>query len=158
MARTATITVFFRLRFTIPCYAEPEDDSSTPECAEEFFSHPPICDGSLMFYSATKRDKQMGEKHMRKNARAWSLAAISAVVLLGACTKTIEMTDVESFLKNDLAEEVGMAVTSADCPEDVEAEEGGKFDCDVEFEDGTSAVVTMVQKDDEGNIEIESIE
>ena len=111
-----------------------------------------------MFYSATKRDKQMGEKHMRKNARAWSLAAISAVVLLGACTKTIEMTDVESFLKNDLAEEVGMAVTSADCPEDVEAEEGGKFDCDVEFEDGTSAVVTMVQKDDEGNIEIESIE
>lgn len=95
---------------------------------------------------------------MKRKLASLILAALSSTLVLGACTTTIEMTDVEDFLKTDLAEEVGVGVTSADCPDDVEAEEGGTFDCEVDFEDGTSATVGMVQTDDQGNIEIETIE
>jgi hypothetical protein len=42
----------------------------------------------------------------------------------------------------------------ADCPADVKVEEGMTFTCTASFRDGTKEKVTVLQRDDLGNIEV----
>ena len=46
----------------------------------------------------------------------------------------------------------GTKDVTIDCPDDVEAEEGGVFECDLSAEGGIEAKVEVTQEDDEGNV------
>lgn len=87
--------------------------------------------------------------------RARVITAALAVTVLGAgCTPTLDTEGLEEQILSLLEERGGSAVTSVDCPEDVEAEAGGSFECTATGEDG-EWVVSVTQVDDEGNVEIE---
>jgi hypothetical protein len=45
-------------------------------------------------------------------------------------------------------------IVSVDCPAGIEIEKGRTFRCVVRFDDGTQEKVTIVQRDDVGNVEI----
>jgi hypothetical protein len=45
-------------------------------------------------------------------------------------------------------------IVSVDCPAGIEIEKGSRFRCVVRFDDGTEQKVTIVQRDDVGNVEI----
>lgn len=75
-----------------------------------------------------------------------------ALLALGACSKTLEMDDVESEIQNGIAEQTGVTVTSVECPDEVEAAEGDTFECTATAEDGSEATVEVTQTSDDGDI------
>jgi len=77
---------------------------------------------------------------------ALSVAAAGCSASIGS-KKTLKTDQAET----QIAESLNVEATVS-CPEDVEVEEGGTFDCDVETADGETGVAHVTQKDDEGNI------
>ena len=53
-----------------------------------------------------------------------------------------------------IAQSATKPVEDVDCPTGIELEKGAKFKCVASFRDGTSESVTIVQRDDLGNVEI----
>ena len=60
--------------------------------------------------------------------------------------------NVESLIRGQAPEPD--RVVSVDCPAGIEIEKGATFRCVVRFDDGTQEKVTIVQRDDLGNVEI----
>jgi NAD(P)H-hydrate repair Nnr-like enzyme with NAD(P)H-hydrate epimerase domain len=60
--------------------------------------------------------------------------------------------NVESLIRSQAREPE--RIVSVDCPAGVELEQGATFRCTVRFDDGTQRKVTIVQRDDLGNVEI----
>jgi hypothetical protein len=90
--------------------------------------------------------------------RARAVTAVLALVMLGAaCTPTLDTEGLEEQISSLLEERGGPTVTSVDCPEDVEAEAGGTFECTATGEDD-AWLVRVTQVDDEGTVEIELVD
>ena len=83
---------------------------------------------------------------------AWIVAALAMMLMLGACSKTLEMDEVESQIQTGIEEQTGATVTEVSCPEEVEAKEGDTFDCTVKAEDGTEGTVEVTQTSDDGDV------
>ena len=83
---------------------------------------------------------------------AWIVAVPAAVLLLGACSKTLEMDEVESQIKTGIEQQTGATVTEINCPDEVEAKDGDTFDCTVTADDGSEATVEVTQTSDDGDI------
>lgn len=83
---------------------------------------------------------------------------LAAVLLTGltACgfelTTSLETQDVEAQISDDLALQKGIRA-EIECPEDVEAREGGEFECKATDAEGTSASVAVVQTNDSGSVD-----
>ena len=60
--------------------------------------------------------------------------------------------NVESLIRSQAKEPE--RIVSVDCPAGVEIEKGATFKCVARFDDGTQEKVTIVQRDDLGNVEI----
>jgi Domain of unknown function (DUF4333) len=81
------------------------------------------------------------------------LAAIAvAGGLLAACTSTINTQELEQQIARELEAQTGVTPSSVTCPDDVPAEAGGRFECTVTADDGSTATVSVVQEDDQGNV------
>jgi len=82
------------------------------------------------------------------------LALACVAILAGsACSKTLDMPDLEAQIKDGIEEQVDVSISAVDCPDEVEAETGATFECKAEVSDGSSATVEVTQTDDEGNVD-----
>ncbi len=92
----------------------------------------------------------------RRNRLSRSLgltAGIVALATLGACSRNINMADVDKSIREGIAAQLGMAVASIDCPEEQRAaKKGDIFTCTVSPDVGGQLTVTVTQNDDQGNI------
>jgi hypothetical protein len=84
---------------------------------------------------------------------ALPVAALAAVALAG-CTEKIDTGKAEKSIKAGIENRTGGAVgvASVRCPDDVNVEKGDRFDCRINGTNGKSAKVTVVQRDDKGNV------
>ena len=81
------------------------------------------------------------------------LVAVAAVLALAACGEsTLDANQIEEEITPQVEEQTGTRDVAIDCPDDVEAEEGGKFECDLSAQGGIEAKVEVTQDDDEGNV------
>ena len=96
-----------------------------------------------------------------------SVAALVAALplLLVACEGSVEVggrilegDDLEAEITDSLEEEVGQRPASIDCPDEVDVEEGGTFECALTADDGSTATVVVTMTDDEGSYEYEVTE
>ncbi len=81
------------------------------------------------------------------------LVAVAAALALAACGEsTLDADQIEEEITPQVEEQTGTRDVAIDCPDDVEAEEGGVFECDLTAEGGIEAKVEVTQEDDEGNV------
>ena len=82
----------------------------------------------------------------------WIVAVLAVVFALGACSKTLDIDEIEDQISTGIEEQTGAQVSEVDCPDEVDAEEGDTFDCTVTAEDGTEANVKVTQTSDDGDV------
>jgi hypothetical protein len=80
------------------------------------------------------------------------------LVTLTACTRYLDMDEVESELEQGVAQRTDGVNVEVDCPDDIEAKQGENFECTATAEDGTRAKIEVFQEDDEGNVRWEITE
>ena len=84
--------------------------------------------------------------------------AASALLLLTACgVSEVDVPALEKDIVSQVKEQAEADVT-AKCPDQVDWETGESFDCDVEFDDGSTAKANVKMVDDDGNVEWELAE
>jgi hypothetical protein len=92
-----------------------------------------------------------------KSTRTIAIATVcmSAVLLTGcSTTKTLNGTDVQNAISKGLVDQVGGGPYTVVCPTEPTAQKGATFTCDVtDPSDGTKAVVTVTQTDDNGTFD-----
>ncbi len=81
----------------------------------------------------------------------FSAAALVAVIALAGCEKSLETDSIEPQIKDTLTAQ-GLKVSSVDCPGDVTAKKGEKFECEVKTSDGETTKVEVTQTDDDGRV------
>jgi hypothetical protein len=74
---------------------------------------------------------------------------------LAACAKTLESSDLESELADQLSADAGVNAedVSVSCPDDIEAEEGNEFDCTLTAPNGDEVTVEVTLTNDDGGFE-----
>jgi hypothetical protein len=78
---------------------------------------------------------------------------------LSACGEDkLDTGNIEDEIAPQLATEYGTKDADVSCPDDVDAEKGGEFDCDVTAPGGVETKVRVTQEDDEGNVSWEPVE
>lgn len=81
--------------------------------------------------------------------------AASALFLLTACgVSEVDVPVLEEDIEAGVAEQAEVEVT-ADCPDQVDWATGETFQCEVEFDDGSTRAVDVKMLDDDGNVEWE---
>ena len=81
---------------------------------------------------------------------------LATTLALSACGQDVLNTDeLESEIATELEAQTGLKPTSVDCPADVPVKKGGTFRCTVTADDGSSAGITVTQRDGEGGIDWE---
>ena len=81
------------------------------------------------------------------------LVAAAAALALPACGESmLDVDEVESEITPQVEEQTGTRDVAVECPDDIEAEEGGEFECDLSAEGGIEAKVEVTQEDDDGNV------
>jgi type 1 fimbria pilin len=91
---------------------------------------------------------------MRGTKRLLVAAAAGALALAG-CRATINTEDLEGQIKQGVEAQTDVTVRSVECPEDVAPEAGATFECTATADDGSTATITVTQKDDQGNVDWE---
>lgn len=72
--------------------------------------------------------------------------------LLAACTQTLKMGVVKDAIKDGLAKQLGVTVTTVTCPESRQAKAGDVFECTAATPGGGKFTVSVKQSDDSGNV------
>ncbi len=75
------------------------------------------------------------------------LLPMAALLGAGCGSDTVDTGEVEQQIEEQLSTATA-EIASVSCPEEVEEEEGGKFECDAKLEGGGKAVVVVTQTDD----------
>jgi hypothetical protein len=85
---------------------------------------------------------------------ALPVAALAAVALTGCTEKKIDTSKAERSIKAGIENRAGrdVGIASVSCPDDVEVKKGERFDCTIKGTNGKTAKVTVVQRDDKGNV------
>lgn len=91
-------------------------------------------------------------RHRRPTIAA--AAAILAAGALAACGN-VDSADLEEQLRTDLSADVGVNPdeVSVECPDDIPAEQGEEFECDLTAPNGDNVIVEVVLTDDDGSFE-----
>ena len=79
---------------------------------------------------------------------------IGAVLLFG--TKILDSAKAEQLIAQSTEDQAGVAPTDVSCPSDIEAEAGATFTCTASLE-GQPISFTVTQTDDDGNVDVESV-
>ena len=92
-----------------------------------------------------------------RDASGWhrlGATLIVPLVLFASCStsKTLEADDLNEQIAAELEDTFGIEAT-VECPDDVEAEQGGNFECSAEDSAGTSLPVQVTQTDGDGNVD-----
>ena len=85
------------------------------------------------------------------------LATAVLVVVSAGCT-SVSMLDTEKLegeLRTQIEAQTTTVIESADCPDDVEIEQGGTFECTAVDTSGATYTIEVIQTDDQGNVEWE---
>jgi uncharacterized protein DUF4333 len=90
--------------------------------------------------------------------RARYLVVIAALAFAGCGSDTLDAGDIESEVVPQIEEQTGTRDVEVACPDDVEAEEGAVFECDVSAEGGIEAKLKVTQEDGEGNVRWEIVQ
>ena len=78
---------------------------------------------------------------------------VTALLLVAGCgDSTIDADKLEGEIAPGVEEQTGTRDVEVSCPDDIEAEEGGEFECDLTAEGGIEAKVAVTQEDDDGNV------
>jgi hypothetical protein len=78
--------------------------------------------------------------------------AVALVALVAGCGETtIDQKGAEDLAKK-VANSGTVKLKTVACPSDLKAKKGADFDCDLIYEDGTEATITLHQLDDEGHV------
>jgi hypothetical protein len=85
-------------------------------------------------------------------ARYFLVAVSASLAFVGCGESTLDVDEIEGEITPQVEEQTGTGDVTVDCPDDVEAEEGGEFECDLTAEGGIEAKVEVTQEDDEGNV------
>lgn len=83
------------------------------------------------------------------------LLLLAAMAMTGCSidfSKSLNVGEVERQVEADLVERRDVEV-EVDCPEEVEAEEGGAFTCTATDTEGNELDIEVVQTDDDGNVD-----
>jgi hypothetical protein len=80
--------------------------------------------------------------------------AVGAVLLFG--TKILDSAEAEHLISQATEDQAGVAPTDVSCPSDIEAEAGATFVCSA-FLEGQPISFTVTQTDDDGNVEVTSV-
>lgn len=81
-------------------------------------------------------------------------ATLAATAALAGCgQQTIETSELEAELKSQLGADAGVEPRSVECPDDIEAEKGRKFDCTLTAPNGDEVRVEVTLTNDEGGFE-----
>lgn len=83
-------------------------------------------------------------------ARAAALLAIG--LLAAGCSRTLDMDQVESQLKDQVEADLDTTGLTVTCPDDVKVEAGSTFTCEATDGSGATMVITVTQKDDQGRV------
>ena len=75
-----------------------------------------------------------------------------------ACSKTLDMTELEGSLKDQLETQLDVTGLTVDCPDDVEAKAGDTFRCTATGTDGSEVTIEVTQTDDQGNLTWEIVD
>jgi hypothetical protein len=81
---------------------------------------------------------------------------LGCLLLLGACSKTLNMDNVESGIRDGLNEQIQVDA-DVNCPDEREAEAGDTFECTATA-DGEEMTIRVEQQDDEGNVNWELVQ
>jgi Domain of unknown function (DUF4333) len=91
-------------------------------------------------------------------AGRWSRATLVALVVAAAlavgCGKELDAAGPEQAIKDAVERNYRVPVTDVSCPDGVDVEEGGTFQCEVELPDDI-LTATVTQTDDDGRVEYE---
>ena len=80
--------------------------------------------------------------------------AVGAVLLFG--TKVLDSARAEQLIAQATEDQAGVAPIDVSCPSDIEAEAGATFTCTASLE-GQPISFTVTQTDDDGNVDVESV-
>lgn len=73
-------------------------------------------------------------------------------MLAGCGETTLNAEELESEIAPEVEQQTGTRNVSVSCPDDIEAQEGGEFECDLSAPGGITAKVAVTQEDDDGNV------
>jgi hypothetical protein len=99
-----------------------------------------------------------GPARRRTARRVAALACAPAILLaLPGCSfstgsDSLDTDKLEREVVKGIKEQLNIDATVT-CPDDVKAEAGDVFTCEARSSDGTTATVTVTQKDDDGNVD-----
>ncbi len=80
------------------------------------------------------------------------VAACCVAAIVGACTKTLDTSGVETQLKTKIEQQLGETVTTVDCPDDIPVQAGATFRCTATAPSGAPSTVEVTQTDDQGHL------
>jgi FlaG/FlaF family flagellin (archaellin) len=89
---------------------------------------------------------------------------VRAAVLLclalaaAACSKSLDMDGLELQLADQLNTQLETTGITVDCPDDVEAETGGEFDCTGTASTGDTLTIRVTQTDSDGSVTWEVVD
>ena len=87
------------------------------------------------------------------------VVAVAAVFSLAGCGEsTLDTGEIESKITPEVEQQTGTKNVAVSCPDDIEAEEGAEFECDLTAAGGIEAKVAVTQEDDEGNVHWEVVQ
>jgi hypothetical protein len=94
---------------------------------------------------------------LRLSRAAFALPALVAMLAVTGCSasvstsKTLKTDQAETQIEKGLDKQTGDKVTVA-CPKNVKAKKNGTFKCTATGSDGSKGTISVIQKDDNGNI------
>ena len=91
---------------------------------------------------------------MRAGISIALLAAVCAYLLpaCGGGDSNLDTSGLESQMKRTLSDRTGIPISSVDCPDEVEPQQGATFVCNATTERGERVVPRVTQEDDEGAV------
>lgn len=87
-----------------------------------------------------------------------AVGVLALVLAAAACSKTLDSTELEGSLKDQLETQLEVTGLTVECPDDIEAEAGDTFRCTVTGTDGSEATIAVTQTDDQGNLTWEIVD
>jgi hypothetical protein len=92
---------------------------------------------------------------MLRPHRAVSLLAVLCVPVIAAgCSvgKKLKTDQIETQISQQYKNQTGQAVSSVDCPNDVDVKTGATFTCQLKLANGKKGTITITQLDDKGHV------
>ena len=79
---------------------------------------------------------------------------VSVLASLGACsrTKTLDTQGLQGLLATKIEQQLGVSGATVACPDDVNVEAGGTFECTATSAGGKTMTLEVTQTDDRGNV------